>query len=125
LILEGQFEKALVQVKATIEHCRHSGDAFPLPELLRLQASIHKAQVPGDNKRPETLLEESLSLSQQQGSRSWALRSAIDLAALWQAQGRGSEAQRLLGQHREQFSEGFDTQDLRLLQARLDDAQRT
>ena len=113
LILDGQFDKALAQVNATIAHCRHSGDAFALPELLRIKASIHES--------PEALLEESLVLSQQQGSRSWALRSAVDLAALWHTQGRGTEAQQLLSQCREQFSEGFDTQDLRLLQARLDE----
>lgn len=111
LILGGQFDKARAQVEATIAHCRHSGDAFALPELLRIQASIHAS--------PEALLEESLALSQQQGSRSWTLRSAMDLAALRHKQGRGIEAQQLLNQCREQFSEGFDTQDLRQLQARL------
>ncbi|MGY2399359.1 ATP-binding protein [Pseudomonas sp. SDO5271_S396] len=116
LILEGQLDKARVQVDTTLAHCRRSGDAFALPELLRLQASL----VPDDQRVAEALLEESLALSQQQGSRSWALRSSLDLAARWQAQGRGSEAQRLLSQCREQFSEGFDTQDLRQLQARLE-----
>ncbi|WP_258166714.1 winged helix-turn-helix domain-containing protein [Pseudomonas poae] len=113
LILNGQRDKALAQVDATIAHCRHSGDAFALPELLRIKASIQTSDA------AEALLEESLALSQQQGSRSWALRSSMDLAALWQAQGRGGEARQLLSQCREQWSEGFDTQDLRQLMARL------
>jgi predicted ATPase len=73
---------------------------------------------PGDLQLPEALLCESIALSHEQGSRSWALRSAMDLAQLWCEQQRRADARQLLGQHLEQFTEGFDTLDLRQLEQR-------
>ena len=118
LVLSGAYDKALAQVSHTIGHCRSSGDAFALPELLRIKAAIHKAMNPGDLQLPEALLCEALALSHEQGSRSWALRSAMDLAELWREQQRLAEARQLLAQYREQFSEGFETLDLRQLEQR-------
>jgi predicted ATPase len=55
----------------------------------------------------------SLELSRRQGARSWELRTAVDLAALWAAQGRSDSARALLRPVFEQFAEGSDTADLR------------
>lgn len=116
LILNGQYEKASMQVEATIRHCRHSGDAYALPELLRIKAAILKTLAPSNPVAVEDTLNESIALSQQQGALSWELRSSMDLATLWLEQARVNEARELLRSCSEQMSEGYDTLDLRQLQ---------
>ncbi len=55
----------------------------------------------------------ALELAREKELRSLALRSAMSLAQLWRAQGRGSDAQMLLEKEVSWFSEGLDTSDLR------------
>ena len=59
------------------------------------------------------MLVNSLQIARHQQARSWELRTACDLARLWQDQDRGSEALQLLQAIFDQFTEGFDTADLR------------
>jgi predicted ATPase len=49
------------------------------------------------------------------------MRAAISLARLWQGQGRVMEAYELLSAVYNQFTEGFDTPDLKDAQALLAD----
>lgn len=116
LILGNQHAKALKLVEGTIKHCRKSGDAFALPELLRIKGSILKVVQPGDDDVTVAILEESLTLSQQQGAQAWELRTSMDLASLWLEQGRAAEAKELLSSCNAWISEGFDTMDLRQLE---------
>jgi len=87
-----------------------------LPELLRLKANI-SAALGADSRAVEVLLRESLGLSERQDSRAWSLRTAIDLAKLWLKQGRISDAVSLVQGYRESVTEGFDTKDVRALEA--------
>lgn len=61
----------------------------------------------------ETLLQKALETSCRQGARAWELRTAMSLARLWSAQGRVSQAEDLLSRVYDEFTEGFDTADLR------------
>jgi predicted ATPase len=116
LVLNGQHEKALKQANSTIEHCRKSGDAFALPELLRIKADVLRILTPDDINAVETLLDESITMARQQGARAWELRASMDLARGWLDQGRDTEAKALLKACRDQATEGFDTLDLRQLE---------
>lgn len=116
LVLNGQHEKALKQANSTIEHCRKSGDAFALPELLRIKADVLRILTPDDINAVETLLDESITMARQQGARAWELRASMDLARGWLDQGRTPEAKALLKACRDQATEGFDTLDLRQLE---------
>ncbi|MCU0069964.1 helix-turn-helix transcriptional regulator [Pseudomonas koreensis] len=116
LILEGQHAKALALLDGTIHHCRQSGDAFALPELLRIRAGTLKAINGDDVQAIQIILEESIALSREQGAWAWELRSSMDLARLWLEQGHPGQARTLLGACRDQASEGFDTLDLRRLE---------
>jgi predicted ATPase len=60
----------------------------------------------------ESLLIESLETGRRQQALSWQLRTACDLARLWQGQGRTKEALTLLQSIYGQFTEGFGTADL-------------
>jgi hypothetical protein len=56
----------------------------------------------------EAALIQSLQIARQQEARSWELRTACDLARVWEQQGRTTESLRLLQALNEQFPEGFD-----------------
>jgi predicted ATPase/DNA-binding winged helix-turn-helix (wHTH) protein len=116
LTLCGRHAEALALVDSTIEHCKRCGDIFALPELLRLMARISDA-LGTDGKVVESLLRESLALSERQDSRAWSLRAAIDLARLWLRHGRTPDAVALVQSHRDSLTEGFDTKDVRALEA--------
>jgi predicted ATPase len=61
----------------------------------------------------ETILVDGLEIARRQQARCWELRAACDLARLWQDQGQGRKALKLLQSAYDQFTEGFDTADLR------------
>ena len=61
----------------------------------------------------ERLVRLGLDLANLQGSRSWALRSAMSLCVVLEADGRGSEGRAVLSDVYRQFTEGFDTFDLK------------
>lgn len=116
LLLSGRPDDALRTVDATLARCRANGEAFALPELLRLRARIVGQSGVGQPDEAERLLTEALNISQKQGARAWELRAAHDLARLWLARGRIAEALALLGSFRDAFVEGLDTADLRGLE---------
>jgi len=117
LMLVGQHPKALTLVDGTIDHCRRSGDAFALPELLRIKAGILKVIHTDDVQAMLAVLEGSIALSREQGAWAWELRSTMDLARFWLEQGQPDQARTLLGACRERASEGFDSLDLRRLES--------
>jgi len=116
LVLNGQHEKALGQAERTIHHCRQSGDAYALPELLRIKANILRTLEPANPVVTENMLMESITLSRQQGARSWELRTSMDLARLWLEQEKTAQARHLLSACREQMCEGHDSLDRRQLE---------
>ena len=62
---------------------------------------------------------ESVEIARDQQARFWELRTSCDLAELWQRQGQSRKAFTLLRPVYDQFTEGFDTVDLRNAQALL------
>ena len=68
----------------------------------------------------DALLVDSLEIARVQKARSWELRTACDLARLWQGQGRREDAVRLLQASYDQFTEGFETPDLARAKMLLD-----
>ncbi|WP_281686906.1 winged helix-turn-helix domain-containing protein [Pseudomonas citronellolis] len=112
LILDGQYARALAVIQRSVQHCRRSGDAFALPELLRLQAQVLKALGEGA-AAVDAVLDESLALARQQGARAWELRAGMDRAKLHLEQGRNAEAAQLIDACA--LSEGFDSLDMRQL----------
>jgi adenylate cyclase len=61
---------------------------------------------------PENCFQQARSIAIRQGAKSLELRALISLAKLWQQQGKIIEAQELLGEVYNWFTEGFDTADL-------------
>ena len=63
----------------------------------------------------------ALAIARDQGARSFELRAATSLARLWHDQGKPTEARELLAPLYAWFTEGFDTGDLIVAKALLDE----
>jgi predicted ATPase len=96
-----------------------------MAEVLRVKAHLLKAVAGAETKEIETILLSSLEIARAQQARCWELRAACDLARLWQAQGRGRDGLKLVQAIYEQFTEGFDTADLREAKALMQDLKRS
>ena len=91
-------------------------------ELSRMRAGL-LLELGGAASAPaaEACLRQALKTAERQGARMPALRAALDLARLWQEQGRGDEARALLSEHYEWFEEGLEMEDLRRAAALLEE----
>ena len=61
----------------------------------------------------EALFQQAIQIARRQGAKSLELRAALSLARLLIDQGRSDEARDLLAPVYAEFSEGFETSDLR------------
>jgi predicted ATPase len=111
-----RFTEAMKLIDETIRMIEVNGDSSYLPEALRIKGCLFLRMPQSSAVDAETCFARSLELSRQQGARGWELRTAIDLAALWAAQGRRGDARTTLQAAFAQFTEGFDTADLKTAQ---------
>ncbi|WP_263357233.1 ATP-binding protein [Acidicapsa ligni] len=83
------------------------------PEILRLEAMrfIVKAE-PCALSRAEQLLEQALSIAEEQGALQWRLRINMSIAHLWSNDARLPSALQQLDATVNEFTEGFDFPDL-------------
>jgi class 3 adenylate cyclase/predicted ATPase len=123
----GHGDRALRVIAEALQIAEETGERWAIAEVLRIRAGLLL-----DAGRPteevEAALLQSLQIARHQRARSWELRTACDLARLWQQQGRGAEVLRLLQAIYKQFSEGFDGADLKCgdaLQVELDASRRS
>jgi predicted ATPase len=73
-----------------------------------------------ETREAEQILQQALTIARSQGALAWELRSATDLAQLWQRQSRHREALDLLSPIYQRFTEGYATPDLRKVCRLLD-----
>jgi predicted ATPase len=69
---------------------------------------------------PEDYFRQALDWARRQGDLAWELRAATSLAWLLRDQGRSTDALQLLRSVYEQFTEGFETVDLKAAKHVLD-----
>jgi predicted ATPase len=107
----GRHDVAIEVIEQAIAISGETGERWCLAEILRIKAGLLAAtDRAGD--QVETLFVKSLEIARGQRARCWELRTACDLASLWQSQGRRKEALQLLLPIFEQFTEGLNTPDL-------------
>jgi DNA-binding response OmpR family regulator/class 3 adenylate cyclase/predicted ATPase len=115
----GSSDAALEVIEQAIAISEETGERWCLAEILRIKAGLLSAtDRAGD--QVETLFAKSLEIARGQQARCWELRTACDLASLWQSKGRAKEALQLLQPIYAQFKEGFNTADLRHAKLILD-----
>jgi predicted ATPase len=108
---------ALTTIEEALTVCKETGEYWPRAELLRVKAGLLRASEDADPNEIETILIQSIEIARKQEARCWELRTACDLARLWQHRGRAADALKLLQPVYDQFTEGFDTPDLQAAKA--------
>ena len=68
----------------------------------------------------EACFDQSIKISQRQEAKSLELRARTSVARFYQSQGRRDEARRLLARIYGKFTEGFETNDLKMAKRLLD-----
>jgi predicted ATPase len=117
----GRRDAALEAIEQALAIAKDTGEHWAMAEVLRVKACLLQAVAGAEAKEIETILLSSLDIARAQQARCWELRAACDLAHLWQAQNRGREGVKLVQATYEQFTEGFDTADLREAKALMQD----
>jgi ATP/maltotriose-dependent transcriptional regulator MalT len=115
----GQFEEALFTINEAIARAANSGMEMDLPELLQIKSRILTAQ--DDRESAMNCLSEALAAARAQSALAWELRSTMALGCLLVESGQRDEARHTLALVYDRFTEGFETADLKLARALLED----
>ncbi|MBT5267217.1 MAG: AAA family ATPase [Rhodospirillaceae bacterium] len=109
----GQYVKALALLDEAMEHVDRTNERLFEAELYRLKGEL-LIFVRGldDTTEAEKLFFKSLEIAQNQGAKSWELRTSTRLARLWAQKAKIGDARNLLQPIHDWFTEGFDTMDL-------------
>ena len=112
-LLSGQPDAAFEAVEQGLSAANRNAERMFEAELYRLKAQVLLVQgEPDAESNAQAMLERSLKISRSQRVRSLELRTARDLAERLFDQGSRNEALDLLQPVFDNFTEGFDTQDL-------------
>ena len=106
----------LTQAAAVVEKTE---ERFYASELPRIQGELLLQQEPPDIKQAETSLQQALAIARSQQAKAWELRAVTALSRLWQREGKGNDALRLLQDAMGWFTEGSTTADPQEAQALL------
>jgi tetratricopeptide (TPR) repeat protein len=115
----GQFEEALFAINGAIARATNSGVEFDLPELLRIKSQILAAR--HDRESAMNCLTEALAVARTQSALAWELRATMASAGLLCKDGQRDQARHTLALVYDRFTEGFETADLRMVRALLED----
>lgn len=115
----GQLEEALYTVDGGIERATNSGMRFDLSELLRIKSQALWAQ--HDRASAIKCLTEAIAVARAQSALAWELRSTMVLGRMLAEDGQRDKAKHMLALVYDRFTEGFETTDLKLARALLQD----
>jgi predicted ATPase len=115
----GQFEEALFTIDGAIARATNSGVELDLSELLRIKSQILAAQ--HDREAAMNCLTEALTVARAQSALAWELRSTMVLARMLCEDGQRDHARHTLALVYDRFTEGFETADLKLARALLEE----
>jgi predicted ATPase/DNA-binding winged helix-turn-helix (wHTH) protein len=115
----GRFEEALFTIDGAIARAKNSGAELDLSELLRIKSQILAVQ--HDREPAMNCLTEALAVARAQSALAWELRSTMALARMLFEGGQRDQARHTLAVVYDRFTEGFETADLVLARALLED----
>jgi predicted ATPase/DNA-binding winged helix-turn-helix (wHTH) protein len=107
----GDTARALVAIDAALQASERYDELWCRPELVQIKGEVLRDA--GDISGAQMLFESAIHVAQETGALGWELRAATNLGQLWIAHGKPEAAGELLGKICAQFSEGFETSDLR------------
>jgi predicted ATPase/DNA-binding winged helix-turn-helix (wHTH) protein len=117
----GQFEEALFAINGAVARAKNTGAELDLSQLLRIKSQVLAAQ--HDRKSAMNCLTEGLAVARAQSALAWELRSTMVLARLLCEDDQRDQARHALALVYNRFTEGFETADLKLARALLEDLQ--
>jgi predicted ATPase len=143
-----QYDEGLRVIDEAVQKISQDGERCYETELYRLkgQLTLQEANQKTKSKRQkakirtnlqpltpntqaeteaEVCFQKAIEIAQQKQAKSLELRATIDLARLWQQQGKHSAAHNVLSEIYYWFTEGFTTSDLQAAQVLLDSLQET
>jgi predicted ATPase/DNA-binding winged helix-turn-helix (wHTH) protein len=114
-----QFEEAHFTVNGAIARAKNSGAESNLSELLRIKSQILVAQ--HDRESAMNCLTEALTVAREQSALALELRTTMVLTRLLSEDGQRDQARHTLALVYDRFTEGFETADMKLARALLED----
>jgi predicted ATPase len=120
LLAQGQTDKALEMINVVKSLIENTGERWVEAEAHRVDGDIHWALQGKPNTDTEFCYQKALAVAREQKAKSWELRAAISQARMWCEQERYRDAQGLLAPVYQEFTEGFESADLRDAKALLD-----
>jgi class 3 adenylate cyclase/predicted ATPase len=139
----GQVEEGLSVVAEALAVVDKTGGRFSEAELYRLKGELllkkSEPRIQKSESNPESAIPntqhptpstqaeaaacflKAIEIARQQQAKSLELRAVMNLARLWQQQGKRAEARQMLAEIYGWFTEGFDTKDLQEAKALLED----
>jgi len=117
----GRNDVALQAIEQALATSEETGEKWAVAEVLRIKAGLLLAAGRARAEEIESVLIASLEIARRQKALCWELRTSCDLARLWQGQGRGKEALKLVRSIYDQFTEGLETADLQHAKALIED----
>jgi len=109
-----KIKEGLKSVEEGLDVSNRFGDQLFLSEIYRLKGELLFAQDEIKNRKlTEECLDRALELAQDQNAKSLELRASISKARFLQKQKKVDEAQEILAENYNWFTEGFETKDLK------------
>jgi tetratricopeptide (TPR) repeat protein len=122
LLLQCDTDAAMTVLAQGFETTRRNDERIVEAEMNRLKGrAIFAGGRAAAGAEAQSALAEALAIAQHQSARSLELRASRDLAQIWLAEGRRTEARDLLAPVYHRFTEGFDTPDLKEAKALLEE----
>jgi predicted ATPase len=117
----GLHAEGLAQVERALVTAAEGGEHAYLSRLHRTRGALLLHLRGTADPEVEASLNEALAVAREQDAKDWAIGAATDLARLWAEQGRRAEACDVLAPVYYWFTEGFDTPDLKVAKALLEE----
>jgi TOMM system kinase/cyclase fusion protein len=115
----GQPEAGLDVLAETLPLIETVGERIWTAELYRLKGEL-LLRAFADAPQATACFHHAIDVARYQQAKTWELRAAMSLSRLWQQQGKGEEARKLLAPIYDWFTEGFATADLQEAKALLE-----
>jgi predicted ATPase len=118
----GQIAQGIAAIDEALSISERNEERWYFAELLRIKGELRLAEgATRGAAAAEDHFRQALDWAHRQGALSWELRAATSLARLWRDQDRSKDAHYLLARIYDQFTEGFETADLRTAKALIRD----
>jgi len=118
----GAISRGHATIDEALTRSERDAERWYVAEFLRVKGELFRLEdTPTATRKAEEQFQRSLNCARQQEALSWELRTSISLARLHQKEGRIIEAWEALEPVYGRFREGFQTADLRVAKALMEE----